>query len=129
MNAAIRSHMATGLAYIGQCPLCGISASSTSSAASLARYDNAEFSSPYINMRIGVVPGIRHLANSIFTQLAMAASGLGVTLVPNVSVRQMQPPALYRRLTDRADIVELSLVSRGGTQEPLAEQFLRIATP
>jgi DNA-binding transcriptional LysR family regulator len=77
--------------------------------------------------KAGFSPGIRHLANSIFTQLAMVASGLGVTLVPNVSARQMQPPAPYRPLTDRADIVELSLVSRRGTQEPLAEQFLRIA--
>ena len=41
--------------------------------------------------RAGFSPGIRHLANSIFTQLAMATSGLGVTLVPNVSVRQIQP--------------------------------------
>jgi len=69
----------------------------------------------------------RHLANSIFTQLAMAASGLGVTLVPNASVRQIQPPAPYRLLADRADIVELSFVSRDGTREPLAEHFLRIA--
>jgi len=36
--------------------------------------------------------GHRHLANSIFTQLAMVTSGLDVTLVPNVSVRQIQPP-------------------------------------
>lgn len=78
--------------------------------------------------RAGFSPGIRHLANSIFTQLAMATSGLGVTLVPNVSVRQIQPTAPYRRLTDRADIVELSLVSRDGAQEPLAERFLSIAT-
>jgi len=67
----------------------------------------------------GFSPGIRHLANSIFTQLAMAASGLGVTLVP---------PAPYRPLTDRADIVELSLVYRDGAHEPLTEHFLRIAT-
>jgi DNA-binding transcriptional LysR family regulator len=58
----------------------------------------------------------------------MAASGLGVTLVPNVSVRQIQPAAPYRPLTDRADIVELSLVSRDGAHEPLTEHFLRIAT-
>jgi DNA-binding transcriptional LysR family regulator len=78
--------------------------------------------------RAGFSPGIRHLANSIFTQLAMTTSGLGVTLVPNVSVRQIQPTAPYRPLTDRADIVELSLVSRDGAQEPLAERFLSIAT-
>ena len=51
----------------------------------------------------------------------MAASGLGVTLVPNVSVRQIQPTVTYRRLTDRANIVELSLVSRDGAQEPLTD--------
>ena len=57
----------------------------------------------------------------------MAASGLGVTLAPNVSVRQIEPAPPYRPLTDRADIVELSLVSRDGPQEPLTEQFLTIA--
>ena len=78
--------------------------------------------------KAGFSPGIRHLANSIFTQLAMAASGLGVTLVPNVTVRQVQPAAPYRPLADRADIVELSLVYRDGAHEPLTEHFLRIAT-
>jgi len=76
----------------------------------------------------GFSPSIRHLANSILTQLAMAAFGLGVTLVPNVTVRQIQPSAPYRPLTDRADIVELSLVSRDRAHEPLTEHFLRIAT-
>ena len=76
----------------------------------------------------GFSPDVRHLANSILTQLAMAASGLGVTLVPNVTVRQINPPAPYRPLTDRADIVELSLVYRDGAHEPLTEHFLRIAT-
>jgi DNA-binding transcriptional LysR family regulator len=78
--------------------------------------------------RAGFRPGIRHVANSIFTQLAMATAGLGVTLVPNVSVRQIHPPVPYRPLTDRADIIELSLVSRDGTHEPLTEHFLRLAT-
>jgi hypothetical protein len=45
-----------------------------------------------------------------------------------VSVRQIQPTVPYRPLADRADIVELSLVSRDGAQEPLAERFLSIAT-
>lgn len=78
--------------------------------------------------RAGFSPDVRHLANSIFTQLAMTAAGLGVTLAPNASVRQIQPPAAFRPLADRADIVELSLVSRDGGQEPLTEHFLRIAT-
>ena len=78
--------------------------------------------------RAGFSPGIRHLANSISTQLAMAAAGLGVSLVPNVSVQQIQPTALYRPLTDRAGLVELSLVARDTAHEPLASHFLRIAT-
>ncbi|MFC8662393.1 LysR substrate-binding domain-containing protein [Streptomyces sp. NPDC057199] len=75
--------------------------------------------------RAGFSPDVRHLADSILTQLAMTACGLGVTLVPNVTVRQSRPPAAYRSLTDPTEIVELSLVSRDGTQEPLVEQFLR----
>lgn len=43
----------------------------------------------------------------------MVACGLGVTLVPNVTVRSAVPPAAtYRPLTNRADLVELSLVTR-----------------
>jgi hypothetical protein len=40
-----------GFEYIGKCPLCGISASSTPLAASVGRYDRHEFCSPYMNMR------------------------------------------------------------------------------
>jgi DNA-binding transcriptional LysR family regulator len=76
--------------------------------------------------RAGFSPGIRHLASSIFTQLAMTASGLGVTLVPNVTVRQIQPAPPYRPLTDRPGVVELSLVTRDGAREPLVDHFLRI---
>ncbi|WUI03522.1 LysR substrate-binding domain-containing protein [Spirillospora sp. NBC_00431] len=78
--------------------------------------------------RAGFSPDIRHLANSIFTQLTMTASGLGVTLVPNVTVRQLQPSVPYRPLIDRTDIVELSLVTRDHLQEPLTQQFLHIAS-
>jgi DNA-binding transcriptional LysR family regulator len=79
--------------------------------------------------RAGFSPRIRHLANSIFTQLTMTASGLGVTLVPDVTVRQIQPAAPYRPLTDRTGIIELSLVTRDGAHEPLTDHFLRIAIP
>jgi DNA-binding transcriptional LysR family regulator len=79
--------------------------------------------------RAGFRPGIRHLASSIFTQLAMTASGLGVTLVPNVTVRQIRPAPPYRLLTDHPSIVELSLVTRDGAHEPLTARFLRIAVP
>jgi hypothetical protein len=60
MNAAIRSHIATGLAYIGQCPLCGISASSTPLAASFARYDSVEFSPVHEHARAGQRKELRH---------------------------------------------------------------------
>lgn len=78
--------------------------------------------------RAGFTPEARHIANSILTQLAMVACGLGVTLVPNVAVRSIQGPIVYRPLTDAADIVELSLVSRADTHEPLVQEFLRHAS-
>jgi DNA-binding transcriptional LysR family regulator len=78
--------------------------------------------------RAGFRPEVRHLANSITTQLAMVAGGLGVTLIPNVSMRSIQPPVTLRLLTDRADLVKPSLVTRDSTQEPLVREFLRIAS-
>jgi DNA-binding transcriptional LysR family regulator len=78
--------------------------------------------------RAGFGSDVRHLANSITTQLAMVAGGLGVTLVPNALVRSVRPPVTYRPLTDRADLIELSLVTRNSTQEPLVREFLRIAS-
>ncbi|MEU9889747.1 LysR family transcriptional regulator [Sphaerisporangium sp. NPDC051017] len=79
--------------------------------------------------RAGFTPDARHLANSILTQLAMVTCGLGVTLVPNATAsRTFRHPVAYRPLTDPADIVELSLVTRAGTHEPLVQEFLRIAS-
>jgi DNA-binding transcriptional LysR family regulator len=76
--------------------------------------------------RAGFSPVVRHLASSIFTQLAMTASGLGVTLVPHVTVRQIQPAPPCRPLAGRPGVVELSLVTRDGAREPLTDHFLRI---
>jgi DNA-binding transcriptional LysR family regulator len=58
--------------------------------------------------RAGFTPDVRHRANSITTQLAMVTCGLGVTLIPNVAARSIQPPAVYRPLARRADLVELA---------------------
>lgn len=78
--------------------------------------------------KAGFTPDVRHLANSIATQLAMAACGLGVTLVPNVAVRSALPPTgTYRPLTNCAELVELSLVTREYPHEPLVREFLRLA--
>lgn len=76
----------------------------------------------------GFSPDVQHIANSIATQLAMVACGLGVTLVPNVAVRSVLPStATYRPLTNRAELVELSIVTRESPHEPLVAEFLRIA--
>ena len=75
----------------------------------------------------GFTPDVRHIANSIATQLAMVACGLGVTLVPNVAAHSALPPtATYRPLTNRAELVELSLVTRESPPEPLVRDFLRL---
>jgi DNA-binding transcriptional LysR family regulator len=76
----------------------------------------------------GFSPDARHLATTITTQLAMVASGLGVALVPNVAARAIPAPATFRALTHRADLVELSLVTRDSAHEPLVREFLRIAS-
>lgn len=76
----------------------------------------------------GFTPAVRHIANSISTQLAMVACGLGVTLVPSVAVRSVLPATItYRSLINPAELVELSLVTRGSPLEPLVGGFLRIA--
>lgn len=77
--------------------------------------------------RAGFGPDVRHHANSVLTQLAMVACGLGVTLVPNVTARCTEQPVAHRPLVDRADIVELSLVSRAAAHEPLVRDFLAFA--
>jgi DNA-binding transcriptional LysR family regulator len=76
----------------------------------------------------GFTPGVRHIANSIATQLAMVGCGLGVTLVPSIAARSALPPtATYRLLANRAELVELSLVTRDNPHEPLVREFLRLA--
>jgi DNA-binding transcriptional LysR family regulator len=72
-------------------------------------------------------PIVRHVANSITTQLAMVACGLGITLVPNIATRSIPAPATYRPLTDGADLAELSLVTRDSAHERLVRDFVRIA--
>ena len=75
----------------------------------------------------GFTPDTRHHANSITTQLAMVACGLGVTLVPNVAVGALDGLLIRRPLKRRADLVELALVSRADGHEPLVAKFVRTA--
>jgi len=65
--------------------------------------------------RAGFTPDVRHLANTITTQLTMVASGLGITLVPSDAA---QVGAVCRPLANESDLVELSLVTRDA-EEPL----------
>lgn len=75
----------------------------------------------------GFRPEPNHYANSIDSQLAMVACGLGVTLVPETSARQYRGVVAWRALREPVDLVELALVSRAGQNEPLVEHFVQCA--
>lgn len=76
----------------------------------------------------GFTPDAHCHANSITTQLAMVASGLGITLVPNAAIRFGHPDIRHRPLLNPFELVELSLVSRDTTREPLVDHFIECAT-
>jgi DNA-binding transcriptional LysR family regulator len=75
----------------------------------------------------GFSPDPQHYANSIHSQLAMVECGLGVTLVPESSVRRQPRTLVWRELRKRVDLVELSVVSRAGGEEPLVDHFIACA--
>lgn len=72
----------------------------------------------------GFSPDPQHYANSIHSQLAMVECGLGVTLVPESSVPRQPRTLVWRELRKRVDLVELSVVSRAGGDEPLVDHFI-----
>ena len=77
----------------------------------------------------GFAPDARHLARSIYSQLAMVASGLGVALVPAGAAHRPEDPAAPRirfvRLEHSATI-DLAAVWRRETS-PLVEGFIASA--
>ncbi|KRE64236.1 LysR family transcriptional regulator [Arthrobacter sp. Soil736] len=77
----------------------------------------------------GFSPEAHHFANSIHSQLAMVECGLGVTLVPKSSVARQSRGLVWRELRDRIDLVELSVVSRAGGEEPLVDHFISCSRP
>lgn len=77
----------------------------------------------------GFSPDAQHYANSINSQLAMVKCGLGVTLAPASSVRLQRDDLVWREIMERSDLVELSIVSRAETKEPLVEHFILCASP
>lgn len=76
----------------------------------------------------GFTPDAHCHANSITTQLAMVASGLGITLVPQAAIRFGQSDIRHRPLLNPFELVELSLVSRDTGHEPLVNHFVECAT-
>ena len=79
--------------------------------------------------QVGFTPEAQHYADSINSQLAMVSCGLGVTLAPESSVRQQPDDLVWRQIKERADLVELSIVSRAEAKEPLVEHFILCASP
>lgn len=77
----------------------------------------------------GFSPEAQHYANSIHSQLAMVRCGLGVTLAPASSVREQPQDLVWKELEEQEDLVELSIVSRAETKEPLVEHFIRCSAP
>jgi DNA-binding transcriptional LysR family regulator len=74
----------------------------------------------------GFSPNAKHFANSIQSQLAMVGCGLGVTLAPNSSTTA-GAGYLLQELVHGVDLVELSLVTRAGSNEAIVENFVRCA--
>lgn len=70
-------------------------------------------------------PTVEHWANSIASQLAMVACGLGVTLVPHSSATP-HPGIRYLQLRSAIDLVELALVHRRPAG-PLVEHMVHCA--
>jgi DNA-binding transcriptional LysR family regulator len=76
--------------------------------------------------RAGFSPDARHHANSIATQLAIVACGIGVAIVPSLATRN-RPDVAARVLREPAPLVALSLLIHEDT-EPLVEHFLTTVT-
>ena len=74
----------------------------------------------------GFSPHIRHSAPSIYSQLAMAACGLGVALIPQSAAVPL-PGVRYVPLREPFWLVDLAVVHRANDLEPLTEQFIRCA--
>jgi DNA-binding transcriptional LysR family regulator len=72
--------------------------------------------------RAGFSPEARHQANSIATQLAMVACGIGVAIVPSLVVGA-RPDLVIRPLRDPAPMVALSLLVQNDI-DPLVEFFV-----
>lgn len=79
--------------------------------------------------RYGFSPRATHSATSIASQLAMVACGLGITLAPNSSAAQHERGVVYRALTRKVELVELSLLWRRDDPEPLLAAFVDACRP
>ena len=77
--------------------------------------------------RVDLSPEAEHQANSIATQLAMVACGIGVAIVPSLVAGRRRDIAT-RRLRDPAPLIALSLLTHDDV-DPLVEHFVATISP
>ena len=66
----------------------------------------------------GFAPGFRHRTLDFHTAMALAAAGLGVTLVPRLGQAAVPPGAIVRPLADPAPARHVFAATRAGAERP-----------
>ena len=72
----------------------------------------------------GFIPELLHTTNSIKTQTAFVASGLGVALVPSTTKRQNIPGVIYKDLSDLIPLTDISLVWKAQSSSNLTDGII-----
>ncbi|TCP40761.1 LysR family transcriptional regulator [Tamaricihabitans halophyticus] len=72
----------------------------------------------------GFSPRIRYQCDSILTQLGMVASGLGITLVTELTTYLWLPGVVYRQVADVGATIPLMAVWSGRHDNPVRENLL-----
>lgn len=72
----------------------------------------------------GFIPEILHVTNSIQTQAAFVASGLGIALVPSATKRQNIPGIVYKDLSENIPLTDISLVWNTQSKSNLTQRIV-----